>query len=71
MARDLGAFGSCPKSYPERPSEETASSTAASLSPSVRRHLGQNLRAVYADTLAEPIDQRLEALVKQLGKSQP
>ncbi|MCJ2141020.1 hypothetical protein [Methylobacterium sp. E-066] len=59
------------KSYPERPSEETASSTVASLSPSVRRHLGQNLRAVYADTLAAPIDQRLEALVKQLGKSKP
>ena len=63
------------KSYPGRPSEETtsstASSTAASLSPSVRRHLGQNLRSIYADTLAAPIDQRLEALVEQLAKPKP
>ncbi|MCJ2125026.1 hypothetical protein [Methylobacterium sp. J-077] len=59
------------KSYPERPSDETTSSPAASLSPSIRRHLGQTLRAVYADALAAPIDQRLEALVKQLGKPKP
>ena len=59
------------KTHPERPSEAAQPATAASLSPSVRRHLGQNLRAVYADTLAAPIDRRLEALVEQLAKPKP
>lgn len=59
------------KTHPERPSEAEAASTVAPLSPSVRRHLGQNLRAAYADTLAAPINQRLEALVQQLAKQKP
>ncbi|MET0745354.1 MAG: hypothetical protein ABWY78_18430 [Microvirga sp.] len=59
------------KTHPDRPPEATAASTAAPLSPSVRRHLGQNLRAAYADTLAAPFNQRLEALVQQLAKPKP
>lgn len=42
--------------------------TIAPLSATVRRHLGQNLRSLYADTLAAPISQRLEALIAQLEK---
>lgn len=38
------------------------------LTPGIRRHLGQNLRTLYADTLAAPPTQRLEALIAQLGK---
>ena len=59
------------KTHPDRPSEGAAASPAASLSPSVRRHLGQTLRSAYADTLAAPINQRLEALVQQLAKPKP
>ena len=38
------------------------------LHPSVRRHLGQNLRNLYADTLSAPVSERLEALIAQLDR---
>ncbi len=38
------------------------------LNPSVRRHLGQNLRNLYADTLSAPVSERLEALIAQLDR---
>lgn len=38
------------------------------LSPAVRRHLGQNLRGHYAESLSAPVNQRLEALIAQLDK---
>ena len=59
------------KTHPERPSETAASTNAGALGQSVRRHLGQTLRSAYADTLAAPISQRLEALVQQLAKPKP
>jgi hypothetical protein len=37
------------------------------LSASVRRHLGKSLRSHYAATLAEPVSERLEALLAKLG----
>lgn len=40
----------------------------APLSPSIRRHLGRTLRVVYADALAEPVGQRIEALLDRLDK---
>ncbi|MDP4005760.1 hypothetical protein [Methylobacterium sp. NEAU K] len=57
------------KTHPERPSDAEPAAAAAALSPNVRRHLGQTLRTHYADTLAAPVSQRLEALIAQLGKA--
>jgi hypothetical protein len=57
------------KPIPERPSEAEPGPGTTPLSPSVRRHLGQNLRALYADTLAAPVNQRLENLIAQLTKT--
>ena len=59
------------KTHPERPSDLAQSATKGALGPSVRRHIGQNLRAAYADTLAAPLSQNLEALIKQLAKPKP
>lgn len=57
---------------PKQPAPQAAPAQAAApLSPSVRRHLGQNLRSVYADVLAAPASQRLEALIAQLDKPKP
>lgn len=39
----------------------------ASLSASVRRHIGLNLRAHYADSLIEPVGERIETLLSKLG----
>ncbi|NEU10618.1 hypothetical protein G3T14_00555 [Methylobacterium sp. BTF04] len=38
------------------------------LSANIRRHLGSSLRNFYADTLVEPVDARIEALIAQLDK---
>ncbi|TFZ60627.1 hypothetical protein E4V01_02100 [Methylorubrum sp. Q1] len=43
---------------------------APPLSPSVRRHLGKNLRSHYADSLTEPVGERLEALIGRLDTLQ-
>lgn len=56
------------KPHPERPSETERSVDAPPLSPGIRRHLGQNLRALFTDTLAAPVDKRLEALIARLDK---
>lgn len=54
---------------PKQPAPSAEPAQAATpLSPNVRRHLGQNLRSVYADALAAPVNQRLEALIAQLDK---
>lgn len=39
---------------------------APPLSATVRRHLGKSLRSHYAGTLAEPVSERLEALLAKL-----
>ncbi|GJE56568.1 hypothetical protein EKPJFOCH_3075 [Methylobacterium thuringiense] len=36
------------------------------LSATVRRHLGKSLRSHYAASLAEPVSERLEALLAKL-----
>ncbi len=36
------------------------------LSASVRRHLGKTLRSFYAPALAEPVSERMEALLARL-----
>lgn len=53
-----------------KPATETkpTAEKAVSLSPSVRRHLGKNLRSHFADCLTEPVGERLEALIASLGK---
>lgn len=38
------------------------------LNANIRRHLGSNLRNLYADVLNEPPDARIEALLAELGK---
>lgn len=53
----------------ERPVEASADPGVAPLAAGIRRHLGQNLRALYADTLAAPLTQRLETLMAQLDKT--
>lgn len=40
------------------------------LSPSVRRHLGKSLRSHYADSLTEPVGERLETLIGRLDTTQ-
>lgn len=57
------------KPKPERPDEASATMGVPPLAAGVRRHLGQNLRTLYADTLAAPPTQRLEALIAQLDKA--
>lgn len=57
-----------PKTQPEHPSETPPAAGATPLSAGVRRHLGQTLRTHYADALAAPVSQRLEALIAQLDK---
>ncbi|GJD97548.1 hypothetical protein OCOJLMKI_4780 [Methylobacterium iners] len=39
------------------------------LSPNLRRHLGRNLRAFYADAIGEPLGERIEALLGRLDKT--
>lgn len=63
------------KTQAERPSQPADPLPAAHvvegvppLSRSVRRHLGQNLRGHYADSLSAPVSERLEALIAQLDK---
>lgn len=41
------------------------------LAPNVRRHLGLSLRTFYAATLAEPVDDRIAALLDRLGEAPP
>jgi hypothetical protein len=57
-----------PKTQAERAPGLSAAPSAPPLSATVRRHLGQNLRAHYADSLTAPVNQRLEALIAQLDK---
>ena len=40
----------------------------AALSASVRRHLGLNLRSLYAGSLVEPVSERIESLLTKLGR---
>jgi hypothetical protein len=49
-----------------RKAEVTPHSDTPPLSPSVRRHIGKSLRTHYAETLAEPVSERLEALLARL-----
>jgi hypothetical protein len=63
------------KSHAERPPHPTeaaspveAGTVVPPLSRTVRRHLGQNLRGHYADSLSAPTSERLEALIAQLDK---
>ncbi|MEE7448330.1 hypothetical protein MRF4_11150 [Methylobacterium radiotolerans] len=56
------------KPHPERPSETERTVDAPPLSPDIRRHLGQNLRTLFTDTLSAPVDPRLEALIARLNQ---
>ncbi|MRI53435.1 hypothetical protein D8770_05630 [Methylobacterium sp. DB1607] len=44
--------------------------TTPPLSPSVRRHLGKSLRSHFADSLTEPVGERLETLIDRLDAPQ-
>lgn len=57
------------KLHPERPSPLQPAADTPSLPAGIRRHLGQTLRAQYADPLAAPANPRLEALIAQLTKT--
>lgn len=56
------------KPHPERLSGTGPATSAPPLSADIRRQIGQNLRALYADTLSAPVDLRLEALIAELAK---
>ena len=56
------------KPNPEPPAKTGPAARPAPLAAGVRRHLGQNLRTLYADTLAAPPSQRLAVLSAQLTK---
>ena len=56
------------KPHPERPSPPGPAARATPLPTGIRHHLGRNLRAYYAEALAAPVTQRLEALIAQLTK---
>lgn len=49
--------------------KSTGDDGAPPLSQGVRRHLGKNLRSLYAGCLTEPVGERIEALIARLGKS--
>ena len=49
--------------------KSTGDDAAPPLSQGVRRHLGKNLRTLYAGSLTEPVGERLEALIARLGKT--
>lgn len=46
--------------------EEFMPTSAPSLSSNVRRHLGKSLRNYYADSLSEPVSERIETLLARL-----
>lgn len=50
----------------QREAEEKAA--APGLGPVVRRHLGRNLRGLYADTLSTPLGERIETLLERLDR---
>lgn len=50
------------------PKDEAKPDGPPPLSANVRRHLGRNLRSVYAPTLDEPVGERIEALLARLAK---
>lgn len=56
------------KPHPERPSPQESAPDVPPLAAGIRRHLGRTLRSHYADALAAPVSQRLEALIAQLAK---
>ncbi|SFK80179.1 hypothetical protein [Methylorubrum salsuginis] len=49
--------------------KSTAGDAVPPLSQGVRRHLGKNLRSLYAGCLTEPVGERIEALIARLGKT--
>jgi hypothetical protein len=49
------------------PVETAAARRPPALAPNVRRHLGHGLRAVYPADPAEPVGERIEALLIRLG----
>lgn len=66
----MSGVRSMPKTRSEgSPAPEAARAAAPSLSPGIRRHLGQSLRTFYAGMLADPPGTRLEALIARLGKA--
>jgi anti-sigma factor NepR-like protein len=44
--------------------------TRSRLEPAARRRIGQNLRVLYADVLAQPLPARFEALLADLAAQQ-
>lgn len=55
----------------ERQSAQDAASASArpSLNAAIRRHLGSNLRTLYASLPAKPWDARIAALLARLDKA--
>ena len=52
--------------HPERDADDKAA--APRLGANVRRHLGRNLRGLYADSLATPFGERIESLLERLDR---
>lgn len=59
-------------SKPRRSSPDEQPPATPPLSAGVRRHLGRNLRSLYADSLSaplsDPVSERLDALIAQLDR---
>lgn len=51
--------------HAERDADKAA---APRMAENVRRHLGRNLRGLYADTLATPLGERIEGLLERLDR---
>ncbi|MEA1835208.1 NepR family anti-sigma factor [Methylobacterium durans] len=57
------------QSWPE-PSPATAARKRRNrLDPAARRRIGQNLRALYAEVLSQPLPERFETLLADLAAS--
>ena len=52
-------------------SKEPPDTKSPALEPRVQAHLGDQLRRFYADMLAEPVPDRLKALLDELERVEP
>lgn len=52
-----------------RSTQDAAASAQPSLNAAIRRHLGSNLRTLYASLPAKPPDARMAALLARLDKA--
>ena len=67
----MTAFATAARREVMPPLPELPRETEAQLSPTDRDHLGERLRAMYAQLRDEPLSPRLEDLVRRLAQTSP